>query len=81
MSLLNRACIESFDEDDVIGGARFDDGVGGDNEVHHTMLEIAWGDFKSVGTKARMYTTRARRKTSSLLNMRKRDVVLICTIQ
>ncbi|KAI8032127.1 26S proteasome regulatory subunit 7 [Camellia lanceoleosa] len=29
-----------FDELDAIGGARFDDGVGGDNEVQCTMLEI-----------------------------------------
>lgn len=29
-----------FDEVDAIGGARFDDGVGGDNEVQRTMLEI-----------------------------------------
>ncbi|XP_010479102.1 PREDICTED: 26S protease regulatory subunit 7 homolog A-like [Camelina sativa] len=35
-----RACILFFDEIDAIGGARFDDGVGGDNEVQRTMLEI-----------------------------------------
>lgn len=29
-----------FDEVDAIGGARFDDGAGGDNEVQRTMLEI-----------------------------------------
>ncbi|EOY19833.1 Regulatory particle triple-A 1A [Theobroma cacao] len=29
-----------FDEVDAIGGARFDDGVGGDNEVPPTMLGI-----------------------------------------
>jgi len=29
-----------FDEVDAIGGARFDDGLGGDNEVQRTMLEI-----------------------------------------
>ncbi|KAJ0488151.1 putative proteasome endopeptidase complex [Helianthus annuus] len=29
-----------FDEVDAIGGTRFDDGVGGDNEVQRTMLEI-----------------------------------------
>ena len=29
-----------FDEIDAIGGARFDDGAGGDNEVQRTMLEI-----------------------------------------
>lgn len=35
-----RACIVFFDEVDAIGGARFDDGQGGDNEVQRTMLEI-----------------------------------------
>ena len=29
-----------FDEIDAIGGARFDDGAGGDNEVQRTMLEL-----------------------------------------
>ncbi|KAL4350001.1 hypothetical protein AHAS_Ahas10G0098300 [Arachis hypogaea] len=37
---LFRACIVFFDEVDAIAGARFDDGVGGDNGVHRTMLEI-----------------------------------------
>ena len=35
-----KACIVFFDEVDAIGGGRFDDGVGGDNEVRRTMLEI-----------------------------------------
>ncbi|KAL5720924.1 26S proteasome regulatory subunit 7A [Ranunculus cassubicifolius] len=35
-----KACIIFFDEVDAVGGARFDDGVGGDNEVQRTMLEI-----------------------------------------
>lgn len=35
-----QACIIFFDEVDAIGGARFDDGAGGDNEVQRTMLEI-----------------------------------------
>ena len=34
------ACIIFFDELDAIGGTRFDDGIGGDNEVQRTMLEI-----------------------------------------
>lgn len=29
-----------FDEIDAVGGARFDDGMGGDNEVQRTMLEL-----------------------------------------
>ena len=29
-----------FDEIDAVGGARFDDGAGGDNEVQRTMLEL-----------------------------------------
>ena len=35
-----KACIVFFDEVDAVGGARFDDGAGGDNEVQRTMLEI-----------------------------------------
>jgi 26S proteasome regulatory subunit T1 len=35
-----RAAIVFFDEVDAIGGARFDDGAGGDNEVQRTMLQI-----------------------------------------
>jgi len=35
-----KACIIFFDEVDAIGGARHDDGSGGDNEVQRTMLEI-----------------------------------------
>jgi ATP-dependent 26S proteasome regulatory subunit len=35
-----QACVVFFDEVDAIGGARFDDGAGGDNEVQRTMLEI-----------------------------------------
>eukprot|EP01128_Nolandella_sp_AFSM9_P005882 TRINITY_DN2934_c0_g1_i1.p1 TRINITY_DN2934_c0_g1~~TRINITY_DN2934_c0_g1_i1.p1 ORF type:complete len:449 (+),score=128.43 TRINITY_DN2934_c0_g1_i1:42-1349(+) len=35
-----KACIIFFDEVDAIGGARFDDGAGGDNEVQRTMIEI-----------------------------------------
>src|SRR5437868_8831989 len=38
--LVVQACIVFFDEIDAIGGARFDDGAGGDNEVQRTMLEI-----------------------------------------
>ncbi|CAL4895966.1 unnamed protein product [Urochloa decumbens] len=40
MARSKKACIIFFDEVDAIGGARFDDGVGGDNEVQRTMLEI-----------------------------------------
>eukprot|EP00298_Acanthocystis_sp_HF-20_P014162 c20658_g1_i1.p1 GENE.c20658_g1_i1~~c20658_g1_i1.p1 ORF type:complete len:424 (-),score=200.46 c20658_g1_i1:7-1278(-) len=35
-----KAAIVFFDEVDAIGGARFDDGAGGDHEVQRTMLEI-----------------------------------------
>ncbi|CAG7875330.1 unnamed protein product [Brassica rapa] len=45
---------------DAIGGARFDDGVGGDNEVQRTM---PGADIRSVCTEAGMYAIRARRKT------------------
>ena len=40
MAKSKKACIIFFDEIDAIGGARFDDGAGGDNEVQRTMLEI-----------------------------------------
>lgn len=35
-----KTCIIFFDEVDAIGGVRFDDGAGGDNEVQRTMLEL-----------------------------------------
>ncbi|KAH9001685.1 hypothetical protein EDB92DRAFT_2051180 [Lactarius akahatsu] len=40
MARSKKACIIFFDEVDAIGGARFDDGAGGDNEVQRTMLEL-----------------------------------------
>jgi 26S proteasome regulatory subunit T1 len=40
MARSKKACLIFFDEVDAIGGARFDDGQGGDNEVQRTMLEI-----------------------------------------
>jgi len=40
MAKTKKACIIFFDEIDAIGGARFDDGAGGDNEVQRTMLEL-----------------------------------------
>ncbi|KAL3122905.1 hypothetical protein niasHT_010305 [Heterodera trifolii] len=40
MAKMKSACILFFDEVDAIGGARFDDGRGGDNEVQRTMLEL-----------------------------------------
>merc|ERR1711988_786234 len=40
MARQKKACIVFFDEVDAIGGARFDDGAGGDNEVQRTMLEL-----------------------------------------
>ncbi len=40
MARSKKACLIFFDEVDSIGGARFDDGQGGDNEVQRTMLEI-----------------------------------------
>nr|CAX70689.1 proteasome (prosome, macropain) 26S subunit, ATPase 2 [Schistosoma japonicum] len=35
-----KACIIFFEEIDAVGGARFDDGLGGENEVQRTMLEL-----------------------------------------
>lgn len=40
MARSKKAAVIFFDEVDAIGGARFDDGAGGDNEVQRTMLEI-----------------------------------------
>ena len=40
MARSKKACIIFFDEIDAIGGVRFDDGAGGDNEVQRTMLEL-----------------------------------------
>jgi 26S proteasome regulatory subunit T1 len=40
MARTKQACIVFFDEIDAIGGTRFDDGAGGDNEVQRTMLEL-----------------------------------------
>ena len=40
MARSKKACLIFFDEVDAIGGARFDDGAGGDNEGQRTMLEI-----------------------------------------
>merc|ERR1712164_24413 len=40
MARSKKAAIIFIDEVDAVGGARFDDGAGGDNEVQRTMLEI-----------------------------------------
>ena len=40
MARTKKACIIFFDAIDAVGGARFDDGSGGDNEVQRTMLEL-----------------------------------------
>ncbi|GFR07897.1 26S proteasome regulatory subunit 7 [Trichonephila clavata] len=40
MARNKKACLIFFDEINTIGGARFDDGAGGDNEVQRTMLEL-----------------------------------------
>lgn len=40
MARSKKACIIFFDEIDAVGGARSDDGAGGDNEVQRTMLEL-----------------------------------------
>lgn len=40
MARAKKACLIFFDEIDAVGGVRFDDGMGGDNEVQRTMLEL-----------------------------------------
>ncbi|KAF3827082.1 hypothetical protein GH733_002568, partial [Mirounga leonina] len=64
-----KACLIFFDEIGAIGGARFDDGAGGDNEVQRTMLELInqLDDFdprarlcpKSTGAEIRSVCTEA----------------------
>ncbi|KAI3845437.1 hypothetical protein MKX03_010170 [Papaver bracteatum] len=46
-----KACILFFDEVDAIGGTRFDDGAGGDNEVRRTTLVLInqLDGFESTG--------------------------------
>lgn len=38
MARTKKACLIFFDEIDAIGGARFDDGAGGDNEVWKMLI-------------------------------------------
>lgn len=38
MARSKKACLIFFDEIDAIGGARFDDGAGGDNEVCRSLI-------------------------------------------
>lgn len=40
MARSKKACVIFFDEIDAVGGARFDDGSGSENEVQRTMLEL-----------------------------------------
>lgn len=40
MARSKKVCIIFLDEVDAIGGAHFDDGAGGDNEIQCTMLEL-----------------------------------------
>lgn len=46
MARSKKACLIFFDEIDAIGGARFDDGAGGDNEVNKT-CNLFYNLFKS----------------------------------
>lgn len=46
MARSKKACLIFFDEIDAIGGARFDDGAGGDNEVTNKILN---GKFNQKG--------------------------------
>jgi SpoVK/Ycf46/Vps4 family AAA+-type ATPase len=47
MARSKKACIISFDEDDAIGGARFDDGAGSDS--HSGGTENYVGANQSIG--------------------------------
>ncbi|KAI6238371.1 26S proteasome regulatory subunit 7 [Aphelenchoides fujianensis] len=69
MARTKKACLIFFDEIDAVGGARVDDGMGGDNEVQRTMLELICqldgfdprGNIKATG----MFAIRARRKMAT----------------
>jgi len=61
MAWSKKACIIFFDEVDAIGGARFDDGEGGDNEVQRSREPINQLDGFAIDprgiTKVLMATT------------------------
>ncbi|KAE8715210.1 26S protease regulatory subunit 7 [Hibiscus syriacus] len=76
MARSKKACIVFFDEVDAIGGARYDDGVGGDNEVQRTMLEIVnqLDGFDARGNiKVLMATNRPDTLDPALLRPRRLD--------
>ena len=66
MARSKKACIVFFDEVDAIGGDRFEDVLGGDNEVHITMLEIVneldGFDARTGGGQDRPPTNKRREK-------------------
>ncbi|KAL4180682.1 hypothetical protein AMTRI_Chr12g233850 [Amborella trichopoda] len=67
MARSKKACIVFFDEVDAIGGARFDDdGVGGDNEVQRTMLEIV-NQLDGFDARGNIKVLMATNRYSSLL--------------
>ncbi|KAJ6862653.1 hypothetical protein NC652_039496 [Populus alba x Populus x berolinensis] len=85
MARSKKACIVFFDEVDAIGGARFDDGVGGDNEVQRTMLEIVnqLDGFDARGNiKVLMATNRPDTLDPALLRpgrLDRADIRSVCT--
>lgn len=83
MARSKKACIIFFDEVDAIGGARFDDGAGGDNEVQRTMLELInqLDGFDARGNiKVLMATNRSVSMTSSVNTIihADADAILLC---
>ena len=81
MARSKKACIIFFDEIDAIGGARFDDGAGGDNEVQRTMLELI-NQLDGFDARGNIKVVMATNRWVSLHSLHRRLLVpneIICT--
>ena len=57
MARTKKACLDLLDKIDAVGGARFADGAGGDNEVQRSMLDLI-NQFNGFNIKVLMATNR-----------------------